>query len=156
MDALDVRIVRLPAMRVASAYGFGVSPEEMAWDKLLRWARENQLLGNEEVRFFGFNNPSPSTGSPNYGYEQWMTIGPDTEVAGEIKVFNFDGGLYGVTRCYLPQIGETWHALYDWCENSAYDHAHHQWLEEGLSPVGTPFEEIVMDIYLPIAEGVPG
>lgn len=152
MSGLDVRIVRLPKMRVASGYGFSDSPEEMAWDKLLRWARENGLLQKGDVRFFGFNNPNPSPGSPNYGYEQWMMIEPGTEVVGEIKEVNFDGGLYAVTRCKLPQIGETWQALLEWCENSQYLHAHHQWLEESITPVGTPFDDVVMDIFLPIAE----
>ena len=34
MSKLDVRIVRLEAMRVASAYGFGASPEGIAHEKI--------------------------------------------------------------------------------------------------------------------------
>ena len=83
MGELDVRIVKLEPMRVASAYGFGTSPEEEAWGKLLAWARAKDLL-NEDVRFFGFNNPNPSPGSPNYGYEQWMTVGQDVEPEGRV------------------------------------------------------------------------
>ena len=152
METLDVKIVRLPQIRVASALGFGASPEEIAWEKLLSWAREKGLLEKGDVRFFGFNNPNPSPGSPNYGYEQWMTVGSDAKPSGEIEIKDFDGGLYAVTRCKLPQIGETWQALVKWCESSPYEHAHHQWLEEGLSPYPTPFEDVIMDIYLPIAE----
>lgn len=152
MGALDVKIVLLPKLRVASAHGFGASPEEAAWDKLSVWAKEKELWDKEGVRFFGFNNPNPSPGSPNYGYEQWMTVGPDIKVSGEIKIKNFEGGLYAVTRCKLPQIGETWQELVQWCESSTYTLANHQWLEEGLTPYPTPFDEVVMDIYLPIAE----
>jgi DNA gyrase inhibitor GyrI len=152
MDEIDVRIVRLPRLRVASAHGFGPSPEEVAWDKLMTWAREKRLLDRKDVRFFGFNNPNPSPGSPNYGYEQWMTIEADIEASGDIKIKDFEGGLYAVTRCKLPSIGENWQALARWCDTSPYEHAHHQWLEEGLSPYPTPFEDVVMDIYLPIAE----
>jgi len=152
MAELDVIIVRLPRMRVASAYGFGASPEVMAWDKLLQWARANQLLESVGVRFFGFNNPNPSPGSPNYGYEQWMTVDADAKVTGDIKILDFEGGLYAITRCKLPQIGGTWQALFEWSENNEYAHAHHQWLEESITPVGTAFDDVIMDIYLPIAE----
>ncbi|MDF1515246.1 MAG: GyrI-like domain-containing protein [Anaerolineae bacterium] len=152
MESTDVRVLRLPAMRVASAYGFGSSPEEMAWEKLLTWAREQGLLENRGTRFFGFNNPSPSPGSPNYGYEQWMTVNADTQPSGEIKIREFDGGLYAIARCKLPQIGEAWQNLVKWCEQSPYAIAHHQWLEEGLSAPGTSFDDFIMDIYLPIAE----
>ena len=40
MSALDVKIVRLPKLHVASAHGFGPSPEELAWEKLSIWAKE--------------------------------------------------------------------------------------------------------------------
>jgi hypothetical protein len=75
MDKLDVRIVHLETMRVASAVGFGANPEEQAWNKILAFAKAKGLPEKpEETRFFGFNNPDPSPGNPNYGYEQWMTV----------------------------------------------------------------------------------
>ncbi len=109
-------------------------------------------LKREEHRFFGFNNPDPSPGSPNYGYEQWLTVGPDIQPEGDVKIKNFGGGLYAVTRCKLPQITETWRRLAAWREDSRYKYGHSQWLEESLSPAGTPLEDHVLDIYLPIAE----
>ena len=61
MEELNVRIVRLAPMRVASAYGFGPSPEEIAWQTLLDWAKAGGLLDVEPApRFFGFNNPNPA------------------------------------------------------------------------------------------------
>ncbi|NNK92581.1 MAG: MerR family transcriptional regulator, partial [Acidimicrobiia bacterium] len=68
----DVRIVELEAMRVAAALGFGPEPESEAWGKLMTWARATNHLDGTQ-RYFGFNNPNPMPGSPNYGYEQWMT-----------------------------------------------------------------------------------
>jgi hypothetical protein len=47
MEEFGVRIVRLAPMRVASAYGFGASPEELAWGTLLEWARASGLLDAE-------------------------------------------------------------------------------------------------------------
>jgi DNA gyrase inhibitor GyrI len=151
MSELDVRIVRLDPMRVAVSHGFGPSPEGIAWDKLRAWIGAAGLRP-EEHRFFGFNNPDPSPGSPNYGYEQWITVGPDIQPEGDIKIKAFGGGLYAVTRCKLPQIGETWKQLVTWRDDSPYKCGHHQWLEECISPIDTPFDDLVMDIYLPISE----
>ncbi|MBN2304229.1 MAG: GyrI-like domain-containing protein [Anaerolineae bacterium] len=154
-EQIEVRMVRLESMRVASAHGFGTEPENEAWRKILAWAREQGL--SDEVqpgRFFGFNNPSPSPGSPNYGYEQWLVLTPGDAVneTGDVTIKTFDGGLYAVARCKLPQIGEVWKQLNAWRETSAYKNGHHQWLEEARTPYGTAFEDIAMDLYLPVTE----
>jgi AraC family transcriptional regulator len=85
VSELEVRIVDMEPMRVASAHGFGEHPEDLAWQRMLAFAQA-QGLDTESVRFFGFNNPNPSPGSPNYGYEQWMTVGPEVEAGGEIVI----------------------------------------------------------------------
>ena len=155
---LTVQIVQLEPLHVASALGFGTSPEAEAWKKLLEWARKKGLLTNKpKARFFGFNNPSPSHGSPNYGYEQWMTVEPDVQGDEAITIKDFPGGRYAVTRCQLHNIETTWKALVAWSEASPYrwTHNHHQWLEEAITP---PLDSIVgkedaqMDLYLPILD----
>ena len=73
MTTETVQIVTLEPMRVASAWAFGPNPEEMAWQKLVAWAESHDLLSTGH-RVFGFNNPNPSVGSPNYGYEYWLTV----------------------------------------------------------------------------------
>jgi DNA gyrase inhibitor GyrI len=152
MSELDVRIVTMDPMRVASAYGFGDSPEEQAWDKILAFAQAKGL-DREEARFFGFNNPDPSPGSPNYGYEQWITIGPDVEAEGDIRIVDFAGGLYASTRLRgLSNIGQAWKQLVQWFEDSPYRKGPHQWLEELLTPPESPQEEWEFILYLPISE----
>ena len=152
MNQLEVRIVRLEPMRVASAHGFGSQPETIAWSKILAFAKSKGILDNLSAhRFFGFNNPNPSPGSPNYGYEQWMTVGPDVTPEGDIRIQDFAGGLYVVTRCKLPNIGAAWRQLVEWCEDSEYTWIMTiQWLEDSITPIDTPFEDVVMDLYLPI------
>ncbi len=158
MSTFDVRIVRLEPFRVASFLGFGESPEELAWSKLLPWAKEKGLLENpEKHRIFGFNNPDPSAGSPNYGYEVWIVIDSDEiQSEGELEVKDFPGGLYAVTQCIVPKgqfevIGATWQKLVAWREDSRYRYGVHQWLEETL-PLQLPDTEFVLDLYMPIAE----
>jgi DNA gyrase inhibitor GyrI len=165
MEELKVEIVYLEPMRVAIVLGYGQQPEEEAWEKIFTFARENGLLADlTKVRFFGFNNPDPSPGSPHYGYEQWMTIGAEVEVKGDVEIKDFSGGLYAVTRCTLHDIGEKWKQLVGWWEASTYDRGKHQHLEECLTPdvlldsegVSASdqsfWDKMVLDLYLPISE----
>ncbi len=153
MSELEVRIVELEPLRVASAYGFGESPEEQAWAQITAFAEAKGLL-DKPHRFFGFNNPDPAPGSPNYGYEQWITVGSEVTAEGEatVEIKEFPGGLYAVTRVGgIEHIGRTWKQLAEWGEDSAYRIAHHQWLEECFTPPRPPFDEMELDLYLPIA-----
>ena len=158
MGELDVRIVKLDRMRVASAYGFGQSPEGQAWETLIAWAKPKGLLDDRQNhRIFGFDNPSPSPGSPNYGYELWIEVGPDVEPEQDVRIVAFLGGLYAVTRCEVPPsepyrvIPATWKRLVTWREDSPYRCGSHQWLEESI-PIELPGIEFVLDLYLPIVE----
>ena len=97
MSDLDVRIVKLPPMRVACVNGFGEGPEGMAFDKMRAWAEAHHLLG-KPYRLFGYNNPDPSPGSPNYGYDVWITVDESVQADGDARIIDFPGGLYAVTR----------------------------------------------------------
>ena len=46
MSDLEVRIIKLEPMRLASFWGFGESPETIAWEKLISWAKPKGLLEN--------------------------------------------------------------------------------------------------------------
>ena len=135
MNKLNIRIVELIPMRVASALGFGASPEIQAWEKLLGWAKTRGLLEDiSSRRFFGFNNPNPSPGSPNYGYEQWMTVDLDAQATGEVEIKDIPGGLYAVAYCEsLNTIGEDWKRLVAWVEESSYQFGPEPYLEELLT-----------------------
>jgi len=76
------------------------------------------------------------------------------EAEGEVKIRDFPGGLYAVTRIKdLNQIGRVWKELAVWQEDSKYKRGNHQWLEELLSPLDlTHIEDLIFDLYLPIAE----
>ena len=154
MSEMEVRIVRLEPMRVAAVLGFGASPEDLAWDKMSAWLKVTHLLDDGQAhRFFGFNNPSPSAGSPNYGYEVWATVDKTVQAEGENTVKDFSGGLYAVTRCKgVENIFPTWQQFVRWREESRYPGGNHQWLEEHFGALGGPLEELVLDLYLPIAE----
>ena len=159
MDNQDVRILTLEPFRAASFYGFGTEPELQAMRKLQAWVEPRGYLdGPAHHRIFGFNNPNPSHGSPNYGYEFWITVGPDVEPQDDMRVVEFCGGLYAVARLLDPfaapyeRIPAGWQALVRWLEDSPYRHGSHQWLEEHLMHEQTPAGSWNMDLYLPIVE----
>ena len=152
MTDLQVRIVNLEPMRCAGALGFGPEPEGIAWDTLLKWAEPARLL-SQPHRFFGYNHPDPSPGSPNYGYEQWITVDVSVQAEDSIKIKEFPGGRYAVTRCEgVQNIYATWQKLIVWREASHYRMGQHQWLEELLTPPNGPWEEAQFDLYMPITE----
>ena len=156
MNELKVRISELKPMRVASFHAFGPGPELDAAAKLVDWAKLKGYLDDpENHRIFGFNNPNPSVGSPNYGYEFWIQIEQDIEVEKDITVKVFDGGLYAVTRSRgVENITPTWMKLAEWVENnSKYQYGTQQMLEEHIGSF--PFEiseDFTLDLYCSIRE----
>ena len=155
MSELDVKIVKLEPMRLASAHGFGTSPEDMAGKKIHAFLKKNNLLEGYGTtrRHFGFNNPNPSPGSPNYGYEIWVEVGPEVEPEGDIRIIDFCGGLYAVTRFQnLENIGRVWRELVQWRENSKYSPASHQCLEQLHNPTEPDISKYDFTLFLPISE----
>lgn len=157
MSEITVRIVELGPLHVASVHGFGPSPEDEAHRRLQAWAGPRGYLDDlDHHRVFGFNNPNPTPASPNYGYELWVAVGPEVQPEEGVRILDFPGGLYAVTR--LREVGNPgesipalWAELVKWVEGSPYRPARHQWLEEHLRTAETPAGEWSLDLYMPIA-----
>jgi DNA gyrase inhibitor GyrI len=163
MSEMNVRIVKLEPVRVACASGFGAGPETQAWDKLKAWMRRKGLMDDlKSRRFFGFNNPNPSLGSPNYGYDQWVTVGAETvedaeDRAAGVRILDFPGGLYAVSRVQFSgdlgaEFPQAWRRLVLWRESSRYRPASHQWLEEAIVGADGQLALNEFALHLPIAE----
>ena len=137
MKTETIQIITLPPMRVASAWGFGTQPEDQAWKKMDAWARPKGLLKDSaKARMFGFNNPNPSAGSPNYGYEFCLTITEEVIPEAGIRIKELSAGKYAVIPFEFPAvdpgpaIGNAWKNLDTWVADHGYQHGPHQWLEE--------------------------
>lgn len=160
MADLEVRIVKLAPMRVASVRATGEAPERDAWDKMRAWAeRKGLLVDVENHPVFGFNNPPPSRDRKEYGYELWIRIDPGTEPEGEIEVKEFPGGLYAVTACKLMgdpkgNVFEVWQELLEWVRRSKYAWRKTHELERARNPQASS-EDLVLDLHLPIEEKSP-
>ena len=162
MKDIEVNIVRLEAMRVASAQATGESPENAAWEKMRAWAEPEGLLEDLETHpVFGFNNPNPQPGKKEYGYEFWIKVGPDAEPEGDIQIKEIPGGLYAVTTCNLKEELESdffrengylssWKKLVEWVESSPYSMDYStQCLETAHVPQAT-VDDLILYLYCPI------
>jgi DNA gyrase inhibitor GyrI len=150
MAAPEVRIVELPSMRVAAARGFGTNPEELAWGQLLAWAGERGLLEpGRSRRWFGFNSPDPSAGTPEYGYEQWMTVEARVSGEGGVSVQDVPARRYAVMRVEGLPTPAAWQRLVGTAEERGNATASGPWLEECLDP-SLPPEQWTFDLYLPV------
>jgi DNA gyrase inhibitor GyrI len=159
MENQEVRIVTLPPLRVASFYVYSEYPEIEGWSKLVTWAKAHGMWKTPpETRIFGFDNPGSSEGSPNRGYELWLTVEREVQADEQIKIKEFPGGLYGVLRCDVTTadpfeiIPATWQELVRWLETSHYKLGKHQCLEEHLTHNEIGGQNFILDLYLPIVE----
>jgi len=140
-------------MWVAAVLATGPAPEVEAFQRLRQWAAPKGLFAEPERHpVFGFNNPSPSPGKPEYGYELWLRVdAPDpSETAVVFKLF--EGGLFAVTACALcgePGIMETWRLLWEWAQTGPYRWRRAQELEKVLNPEA-PEDRLMLELYLPV------
>jgi DNA gyrase inhibitor GyrI len=154
---LDVKIIKLEPMRFASIYAFGTSPEAEAWKKLTVWAKPKGLLDNiKETQVFGFNNPNPRETGSKYGYELWIRVPSTIEPEGDVRITEFCGGSYAVTRCEVRgdagvKIPATWMNLVEWCENNKHKLGYHQALEKFITTADNP-DAMLLDLYCPLGE----
>lgn len=153
---MQVALVTLAPMRVASVRAFSETPERDAWERLRAWAKPKGLLASSDQHpIFGFNNPSPSEDSKEYGYEFWISVGPEIQAEDGIAIKDFAGGLYAVTTCKLigdPEgtIQEVWMKLWNWVQDSPYRWRNTHELEK-VHDLSAPEQDMVVELYLPIA-----
>ncbi len=155
-DKIEVKIVHLDPMYVASFPAYGPEPETEGWERLVAWAKPLGLLDNlDKRRIFGFDTAGSTPSSQNRGYEFWIEVEPGFQPGGDIKIKSFSGGQYAVYR--IPKVGNpwdtipsSWKALVLWQEDSPYKMGRAQCLERKIGPADTPLEELPMDLYLSI------
>jgi len=138
---MEIKVVELNPMKVASFQYVGDNPELNAFKELIKWEQEKNLLSkNMRYHFFGFNNPIPTEDNPVYGYEVWLPLDDDFEGDGEIKIKEFKGGLFAVTEMLFSDFlsGQDWNVFHSaaklWMKENMYEFdSTVQWLEEHIT-----------------------
>ena len=154
MNDNPVKIVTLQPMTLICFNGYGTEPENQALEMLKQWADENDQHG----RIFGYNNPDPSEGSSNYGYDACMVVDADTQPVEGARIRHLDEGLYAVLNCPVKEPWEdipgSWQKLVQWADENDYSLGTHQWLEEHLpAEKSDPSALFTLDLYMPIKKG---
>ncbi len=151
---LDVRIIHLDPMRVASVVSNGATPEMNALATMLHWARQHQLLeGRHLPRFFGFDAPEAPNSPTTHAYEIWMTVSPTVLGDAVVRIKEFPGGLYAVTRVKgVENIFPTWKRLEKWVAGSNFHASDRPCLEEHVRFIDLMTDDFEVDLYLPIEE----
>ena len=147
---IEVKIVELEPMRVASFRVISETPEHDAAKLLTEWAQGKGYLNDlEKHPVFGFNNPNPSEGKKEYGYEFWIKVDEDYSEEG-LTLKNVSGGRYAVTTCHhLSQMGELWRRLFNWIKENGYEYREAECLEKTHN-FSASDDELVLDLYEPI------
>lgn len=147
-----VRFVKIKPMRAAVFNAISKTPETQAHEARLDWAGPKGLLEDPSTYLlFGRNNPPPTPGQEEYGYDCLITVSPDIKVEDDVQVQEIAGGLYAVVRTNLTNIGDRWEWLYHWLPENGYKIAGHG-LEELLCGDESAPDKFLLDLWLPIAE----
>ena len=119
----DVRIVYLPPSDVAAYQYEGDEPEQHVNQVMDDFVRKSNLTAiKPDLRHYGFNSPNPKDENNHHGYEIWVTIPENFDVAAPLTKKRFDGGLYA---SYMIPFGafEEWAWFMEWITDSTkYDY----------------------------------
>ncbi len=120
---LEVRLERLPAIKAVYVCSLeAAAPEEDAMKKIMNLAQAGNVFSQEGARLFG-RNTYPAEKPGTHGYELYMcadNLGGKMAGAEEVEI---PEGLYAVLRFKnLENIGFAWEKLWNWIENSGYEH----------------------------------
>lgn len=103
-----LRVVDLPAMRVAVYNVISASPEEEALQKVLGWAESEDLMGT--ARIFGFNTTAYNPGSTEYGWAACVTVPEQVVLPGYLEEKRLPGGLYASLNS-TNEVYDSWQML---------------------------------------------
>jgi AraC family transcriptional regulator len=153
---LVVRIEHLPEMRVAFVRHVGPYEEtDAAYEHLMAWAGRHGLL-KPPVTVFGIAYDDPTVTAPaRLRYDAALIVPPDLTSEGEVGVQTIPGGRFAVTthRGSYETLGETYTRFCgEWLPLSGLELLAAPALEfYRNSPQDTPPQELLTDIYMPLA-----
>ncbi|NHJ05588.1 MAG: ArsR family transcriptional regulator [Candidatus Heimdallarchaeota archaeon] len=151
-ENLRVHYETLPPMRVACFHVISKTPENDASKKMSKWMKENNIFFDSEKHpTFGFDNPRPTQGKEEYGYEFWLKVEDDFEPKDDVKLKDIPSFYYVVTTCWrLTDIGRDWMHLDRWIREHDYEIIRDTPCLERAHISGVTEEELILDLMVPI------
>jgi AraC family transcriptional regulator len=151
----EVRIRTIEPLRVAFLRHIGpyqdVGP---TFERFMGWAaRRGLFVPGALVLGISWDNPDV-TAPEKIRYDCCITVGPDFQAEGEVGVQTLDGGDYAVAthQGSYTELGAVWGWLYGtWLPASGREPRNGpSFSVYPNTPQGTPPEQLVTDIYLPL------
>jgi len=154
-NELEVQFIRLMSMRVVSFHAISETPEDDAWKKLREWAEPLGYFEDlEKNPIYGFNNPNPTPGKKEYGYEFWLVVDSDFK-SDEVVIKDIPETFNVVTRCHVEvperDIPDAWKKILEWIKKHKVKIAGKCGLEKVIIPSHSG-EGFILDIYIPVEE----
>ena len=153
---MSVTIKRLDPIRVAFMRHVGPYDQVGAtWEKFCTFLGQEGLLGGDN-RFIGVCHDDPEVTPPDkLRYDACVSVDANFQPAGELGVQVIAGGEYAVLTHHGPyaKLGGSYHRLVGlWLPRSGREMAASPCFEEYLnSPENTEPEDLITDLYLPLA-----
>lgn len=113
-----LRIVALPAMRLAVYNSVSMSPEEEALKKVLTWAENQNLMGT--ARIFGFNTTKYNPENKEYGWAASITIPEQVILPEYLEEKRIPRGLYASVNS-TNEVYDSWQTLMKLLKNNDYE-----------------------------------
>ena len=151
-ENLQVHFETLPPMRIVSFHVISKTPENDASKKMQKWMKENNIFFDSDSHpTFGFDNPKPTRGKEEYGYEFWLKVDDDFEPKDDVKVKDIPSFQYVVTTSWrLTDVGRDWKHLDRWIKEHNYEIIRDTPCLERAHISGVAEEELILDLMVPI------
>lgn len=150
MPVSTIQVNKLEPLHVATVTINDQSPEVIAIQTLLDWARHHGLL-DRPFRFFGYDSCLPY---PDHTYTTLLTVDADVKSSDDIHIVDLPGGLFAVLDIQgVENISQGWRQLERWCKDSVYTFGDQTGLEEYVDVLSEqPFADMQFKLYLSIKE----
>jgi AraC family transcriptional regulator len=151
----EVRIQTIQPLRIAFMRHVGPYREVgPTFERMIAWAGQHGLFGPDtKVLTVTWDDPEV-TPPEKIRCDCAVTVGDDFRPEGEVGVQTLEGGAYAVVTHRGPYegIGTLWNWLFGtWLPSSGRELRHAPPFEISLnSPMNTPPEELLSDIYVPL------
>ena len=152
LEDLEVKIVKLPRVRVAVFTSISETPEYDAFKALGVWTAQKGIDDLEKNPVLGFERPDLYQGQKR-AYTFWVKVPNNIKEEKNIEIQEIPGSTYATTICSIhgdpwKVIPTTWNRLDQWVKDKGYDQVGTPCLERHLT--SSLKDDFTLELYYPI------